>query len=139
MAPLHARGLVRHPRILAEDEGLDGHRHRMGRHADAAEIDEVEVAQRDAVEHLKVLARHQLARLRDVYRAPGQLHAVLRSAERGRADALPRRQQPPGQAPFVDTPAQRSPEPPAQIAEIALFTAVDVLADAAREHDAFYA
>src|SRR5204863_385548 len=51
MAPLHARGLVRHPRILAEDERLDGHRHRMGRHADAAEIDEVEVAQRDAVEH----------------------------------------------------------------------------------------
>ena len=41
---------VRDPRVLAEDERLDGHRHRMGRHADAAEIDEVEVAQRDAID-----------------------------------------------------------------------------------------
>src|SRR5438445_1935938 len=64
MAPLHGRGLVamrvtmvmtvvpvRYPRILAEDEGLDGHRHRVRRHADAAQIDEVEVTQRDAVDH----------------------------------------------------------------------------------------
>ena len=42
---------VRYPRILAEDEGLDGHRHRVRRHADAAQIDEVEVTQRDAVDH----------------------------------------------------------------------------------------
>jgi len=91
------------------------------------------------LEHLEILSRQQLARLRDVYRVSGQLHAVLRSAERGRADALARRQQPPGQAPFVETPAQRSPEPPAQVAEIALFAAVNVLTDAAREHDAFYA
>src|SRR5947199_391263 len=125
MAARRGRGRVRQPRILAEggelvgvDRALEGHR---------------------GLEHLEILSRQQLARLRDVYRVSGQLHAVLRSAERCRADALPRRQQPPGQAPFVDTPAQRSPEPPAQIAEIALFTAVDVLADAAREHDAFYA
>src|SRR5438445_10138193 len=59
-AASRSRTRVRYPRILAEDEGLDGHRHRMGRHADAAEIDEVEVAQRDAVDHQDLRADAQL-------------------------------------------------------------------------------
>ena len=91
------------------------------------------------LEHLQVPARQQLARLRDVHRVTGELDAVFRRTERSRADALPRRQEPPRQAPFVDAPAQRHPEAPAHIVEIALFAAVNVLADAAREHYAFYA
>ena len=34
---------TRTARVLAEDERLDRHRHRVGRHADAAEVDVVEV------------------------------------------------------------------------------------------------
>ncbi len=30
-------------RVLAEDQGFDGHRHRVRRHADAAEVDVIEV------------------------------------------------------------------------------------------------
>src|ERR1700704_5010423 len=44
-------------RILAEDQRLDGHRHREGRIADAAEINIVEVPQHHAVDHQE-LARH---------------------------------------------------------------------------------
>src|ERR1700686_3392251 len=41
---------TRAARILAEDERLDGHRHRVGRIADAAEIDVVEIPQHHAVD-----------------------------------------------------------------------------------------
>ena len=37
-------------RVLAEDQRFDRHRHRVGRHADPAEIDIVEVHQHDAVD-----------------------------------------------------------------------------------------
>src|SRR5215470_8768969 len=44
----------RPPRVLAEDQRLDGDRHGVGRHADAAEIDVVEVHQDDAVDNQDV-------------------------------------------------------------------------------------
>src|SRR5258708_8802568 len=44
--------LMRSPalRVLAEHQRLDGDRHRIGRHADAPEVDVVEVAQHNAVD-----------------------------------------------------------------------------------------
>src|SRR5882757_9132936 len=44
--------LVRPPalRVFAEHQRLDGDRHRIGRHADAPEVDVVEVAQHHAVD-----------------------------------------------------------------------------------------
>src|SRR5262249_8205595 len=42
---------ARAARVLAEDERLDGHRHRVGGHPDAAEVDVVEVPQDHAVDH----------------------------------------------------------------------------------------
>jgi hypothetical protein len=42
--------LMRHAGILAEDQRLDGNRHGVRRHADAPEVDVVEVAQGDAVD-----------------------------------------------------------------------------------------
>src|SRR5262249_17744394 len=58
--------------ILAEQQRLERHRHGVGRHADAAEVDVVEVAQDNAVdgEHLaldvELLAQYGAERLRDV-------------------------------------------------------------------------
>src|ERR1700751_1273357 len=43
----------RSARIFAEHQRLDRHRHRVGRHADAAEVDVVEVPQHDAVDDQK--------------------------------------------------------------------------------------
>src|SRR3972149_4817790 len=37
-------------RVLAEDQGLDRHRHRIRRHPDRAEIDVVEIPENDAVD-----------------------------------------------------------------------------------------
>src|SRR3954469_17605468 len=47
-------------RGLAEDERLDGHRHRMRGHADAAEVDVVEIPQRDAVDHQHFAAQPEV-------------------------------------------------------------------------------
>ena len=41
-----------------------------------------------------------------------------------------------GSAPLSTAPADRRPEAPAHVAEVAALAAVDVLADAAREHHA---
>src|SRR5712691_2851736 len=59
-------------RVLAEHQRLDGDRHGVGRHADAAEIDVVEVHQGDAVDHqdlarhIELLAQNRAERLRHV-------------------------------------------------------------------------
>src|SRR5215467_13585682 len=59
-------------RILAEQQRLDRHRHGVGRHADAAEIDVVEIAQHDAIDRQylaldqKFFAQDRAERLRDV-------------------------------------------------------------------------
>src|SRR5712692_10745258 len=47
---------VRRARVLGEYQRLDGHRHGMRGHADAPEVDVVEIAQRDAVEHQQLRA-----------------------------------------------------------------------------------
>src|ERR1700722_132312 len=47
-------------RVLAEDERLDRHRHGVGRHADAAEVDVVEVPQHDAVDDEKLAGDAEL-------------------------------------------------------------------------------
>ena len=41
---------MRNPWILAKDQRFDRHRHRERRHADAPEIDVVEIPERDPVE-----------------------------------------------------------------------------------------
>src|SRR5689334_3960880 len=41
----------RTPRVFVEDQRFDRHRHRVGGHADAAEVDVVEIPQHDAVDH----------------------------------------------------------------------------------------
>src|SRR5580698_3977341 len=57
-------------RVLAEYERLDGDRHRVGRHADAAEVDVVEIHQDDAVDHqdfardIELFAQDRAERLR---------------------------------------------------------------------------
>src|SRR5262245_52381477 len=59
-------------RVLAEHQRLDRHRHGVGRHADAAEIDIVEVPQHHAVDRENLaldqefLAQDRAERLRDV-------------------------------------------------------------------------
>ena len=65
---------VRHARILAEDERLDRDRHGVRRQADAAEVDVVEVAQRDAVQH-QHLARDLQILLEDA--ADGLRHVAI--------------------------------------------------------------
>src|ERR1043165_1955684 len=59
-------------RAFAEDERLDGDRHGVGRHADATEIDIVEVAQHHAIDRQdlaldqKLLAQDRAERLGDI-------------------------------------------------------------------------
>jgi hypothetical protein len=61
-------------RVLAEHQRLDGDRHGVGRHADAAEVDVVEVHQGDAVDDqdvardIELLAQDGAERLRHVRR-----------------------------------------------------------------------
>src|SRR4051812_14250650 len=81
---------MRHARILAEDERLDGYRHRARRHADAAEVDVVEVAQRNAVEHQHFRAQREVF-LQDA--ADGLRHVAFQDQEDGLA--------------LLDRPAQR--------------------------------
>jgi len=63
---------ARAARILAEHQRLDGHRHRIGRHADAAEIDVVEIPKHDPVDDqelafdMKLLAQDMAEGLRHV-------------------------------------------------------------------------
>src|SRR6516165_5478802 len=223
-------------RVLAEQQRFDGHRHRIGRHADAPEIDVVEVPQHHAVDredlafdqkllaqdcaqrlrdvavehdverlpaldgggkpvadafgkgrdaligrrsrpaqrqrhlalafyeierremrtdgsgealgvndlaafaarlqHLHIAPRQELAGFGDVAGVAVELHAVLGGAERGRANALARRQARPWQVARIDAPANGEAQPAAHVAEIALLAAIDVFADAAGEHDA---
>ena len=59
-------------RVLAEQQRLDGDRHGVGRHADTAEIDVIEIAQHDAVDRQnlaldqKLLAQDRTQGLRDI-------------------------------------------------------------------------
>ena len=86
--------------------------------------------------HLQVLARQQHPGLGNEGGVSTQLHAVLgRSQHRG-ADALARLQQRPRQRPRIQPVADRLAEQLAEVTEIARLAAVDVLADAARKHDA---
>src|SRR5690242_16729027 len=69
---MHLAVLVRHARVLGEHQRLDRHGHRVRRHADAPEVDVVEVAQRNAVDDQQlggdahVLLEDAAERLRDV-------------------------------------------------------------------------
>ena len=62
-------------RILVEHQRFDGDRHGIGRHADAAEIDVIEVPQDDTVDHqhlaldVQFVAQDMTERLRHVRRA----------------------------------------------------------------------
>ena len=63
---------ARAARILAEHQRLDGHRHGIGRHADAAEIDVIEIPQHHPVDDqelafdMKLLAQDVAERVRHV-------------------------------------------------------------------------
>src|SRR5438105_2374055 len=75
---------LRTARVLAEHERLDRHRHRVRRHAHAAEVDVVEVPEDDAVdrEHFRgdapLVLEERADRLRDV--AVEDEHQRLRSS-----------------------------------------------------------
>src|SRR5712691_789771 len=88
------------------------------------------------LQDLQIAARQQRAGRRDVARVAAELHAVFGRAERGGADAFVRGQQRPGKRPGVDAGADGTAEAAAEVAEIPALAAVDVFADAAREHDA---
>ena len=88
------------------------------------------------LQHLQIAPRQQRARIGDGAGVAGKLHAVFGGAERGGADAFAGRQQRPGQRAGVEPLAQRVAEPAAHVAEVAVLAAVDVFADAARQHDA---
>ena len=59
-------------RVFVEHQRFDGDRHRVGRHADAAEVDVVEIPQHHAVDHqelafdIKLVAQDMTERLRHV-------------------------------------------------------------------------
>src|SRR5262245_45501644 len=88
------------------------------------------------LQHLQVLARQQVAGARDVDGVAGELHAVLGCSDRGGADTLPGRQQRPRQRAFIEAARDGRAQQLSHVAELAGFPAVDVLADAARDHDA---
>ena len=86
--------------------------------------------------NLQVLARQKYTRFGYEGRVAAELHAVFGGTEHGGAQALAGRQQRPGQHTLVKPGADRFSEQLSQIAEVARLAAIDVLADAAREHDA---
>src|SRR5882672_5055274 len=114
--------------VESREVGADGASERVGVDALAAGV--------VRLQHLQVAPRQKRARVGDVDGVAGELHAVLGRAERGGADALARRQQRPGQGTRVELVAQRQPEQPAHIAEVAGLAAVDILTHTAREHHA---
>jgi len=83
---MNALGRAAASRILAEHQRFDRHRHGIGRHPDASEIDVVEVAQHHAVDRedlardLELLAQDRSQGLRDV----AVEHDVERLAARDR-------------------------------------------------------
>ena len=89
------------------------------------------------LQHLQVAARQQRRRVGDVAGVAGELHAVFGRAERGRADAFAGRQQRPRQRAArrcgarIACPSRRPMSPKSRV-----LAAIDVFADAAREHDA---
>ena len=94
------------------------------------------IADERRLQHLQIAPRQQYAGVGDGRGVAGELHAVFRGAKRGGADAFAGRQQRPGQGAGVESPPERVPEPASHVAEVAILAAVDVFADAARQHDA---
>ena len=87
-------------------------------------------------QHLQVAQRQQLLGVCGIDRVPAHLHAVLGRAHHGRSNALPGRQQRPGERPVRGSLAERLAEWLPHVAERLAFLAVDVLANPARENDA---
>ena len=52
-------------RVFIEDQGLDGHRHRVGRHSDAPQINEIKAPKGDAIDHQN-FALHAVVFLNDM-------------------------------------------------------------------------
>src|SRR5512141_552695 len=88
------------------------------------------------LQHLQVAPRQELARLRHEHRVARKLHAVLGSAESRGADALAGGQQPPGQAPRLQSLLKGETQTAPEVAEVARLALVEVFADAAGEHHA---
>ena len=88
------------------------------------------------LQHLQIAPRQERAGIGDGAGVAGKLHAVFGSAQRRGADAFAGRQQRPGQRAGVEALAHRVAEPASHVAEVAVLAAVDVFADAARDHDA---
>src|SRR5260370_12655679 len=82
-------------------------------------------------QYLQIAPRQQFARRRNVAGIAGQLHAVFRGAEGGRANTFAGREHRPRQVPLLDTRANGPAKAPAKIAEVAILTLVDVFGDAA--------
>src|SRR5262249_18569572 len=87
------------------------------------------------LQNLQVAPWQELTRLGDIAGVAAELHAVLGGPERGGTNAFAGRQQRPRQCVIVDTAADRAPEPPTHIAEIALLAALDLFAPATGKND----
>src|SRR6185437_8784120 len=88
------------------------------------------------LQHLKIAPRQQCAGRGDVAGIAGELNRVFGSAERGGADAFASRQHRPRKRTLLDALADGAAEPRAHIAEILIFTLINVFGDTARKHDA---
>src|SRR5215470_8897210 len=119
---------------LAFDQ-IEGGEVRFDRFGECRGIDDV-LALVGGLQHLQIPSWQQLAWLGDVAGIAGELNAVFGSAERGGSDALAGGEQRPGQCTLVDLTPDRLTQPATHVAEIAGLTAIDIFADAAREHDA---
>ncbi len=84
---------------------------------------------------MQVTPWQQCGVTRDVERVTGELHRVFRSTDRGGTDAFPGGQQQPRQSSRVQLTTQCAPETAAEVAEVAALPVIDVLRDAAGEHD----